>query len=243
MLVNSIQSITIFRAKSSSLISSSPVPVEMSSGASGVSDAEMSDPAPSFSLSVGGDLANSSQNDSDYVPFSSPKSMTDDEATLRGFDKEMLIEATRLRLSASPAEAQELLSGLDYREDGWCRLCVLAPSKAGGYIQVSWRGANKFAVLQEVVLWARGRGLDPGEQASHLCGNPACFSLTHIIAESEVKNQNRKGCCVWVDCPHCALKIRVCPHSGGDDENLCIKYCNGYADSGAFAAAGLHSGS
>jgi hypothetical protein len=116
----------------------------------------------------------------------------------------------------------------------------LKPSKEGGYIQLSWEGANKFAVLQEVVLWAGGGFLGDGEQCSHLCGNPAYMTPGHVVAESELENQRRKGCPVWVDCPHCALKINCCNHTSGLRPK-CIKYCAGFADTNAFGQSGLHA--
>lgn len=113
----------------------------------------------------------------------------------------------------------------------------MKPTKKNGYIQVSSGGANKFAMLQEVVLWAGGFELAEGEQCFHRCGQPACLVPGHVIAESELLNQRRKGCLVWVDCPHCALKINVCRH--GPDK--CILHCEGgFLDSDDFEARGVH---
>ena len=71
------------------------------------------------------------------------------------------MEAKRLEFMASPATAQRYLDTLTFQVDGWCRLSTLAPTKEGGYVQVSHGGANKFAVLQEVALWAMGEGRAP----------------------------------------------------------------------------------
>lgn len=150
--------------------------------------------------------------------------------------KRTIIQEMRSRVSADPVLARQILEGLDYEEVGWCRLSTLKPTKKNGYIQLSWGGANKFACLQEVVLWAGGGRLLPGEQCSHLCGRPACLGLDHIIAESELENQRRKGCHVWVDCPHCDLKIPCCGHG----QKKCIKYCVGFAGAADFEARGLH---
>lgn len=201
------------------------------------SDSEMDT---SISFDAHADLIPSSQNDIDYFPelsetFSSERSSFD-EPTMRLNDKQIVAESVRLRLSSDPVEARNLVDSLPFRSEGWCRLCTLKPSKEGGYIQVSWQGANKFATLQEVVLWASGCALRPGEQCSHRCCQPACLNLGHVVAESELENQRRKGCLVWVDCRHCALKILVCVHGG----QKCIQYCEGYVDSEAFEAAGVH---
>lgn len=198
-----------------------------------------SDPISEPEFNASAELLPSSQRDDEYLAVPSDQSSvitTDDEATMKVYDRNVRLEETRLRLSTNPDECRQLLSCLPHTVMGWCKLCLLQPSKEGGYIQVSWKGANKFATLQEVVLWAGGCSLGPGEQCSHLCCSPACFALGHIIAESEVRNQLRKGCLVWVDCPHCSLKIVVCNHG----EEKCIKYCDGYADAVAFSTEGLH---
>jgi hypothetical protein len=70
---------------------------------------------------------------------------------------------------------------------------------------------------------------------------PLCMTPGHVIAESELENQRRKGCVVWVDCPHCVLKINCCCHSGGGLRPKCIKYCAGFANMGAFGQSGLHA--
>jgi hypothetical protein len=45
----------------------------------------------------------------------------------------------------------------------------LQPTKANGYVQVSWRGVNKVVVLQELALWANDPVVEKGQGASHLC--------------------------------------------------------------------------
>lgn len=194
----------------------------------------------SQSVDLSGDLLPSSQNDSDYIDAISSRpstSSSNDQKAMTAFDRQLGIEATRLRFAADPSLARACLRALPIEIQGWCQICTMKPSKDGGYIQVSAGGANKFATLQEVVLWAKGISLYPGEQCSHLCARPTCVGLDHIIAESERENQRRKGCVVWVDCPHCALKISACVH--GDVK--CIKYSDGYSDAASFGAAGLHS--
>jgi len=58
------------------------------------------------------------------------------------------------------------------------------------------------------------------EEASHLCGHTVCKVVGHVIWENKTLNQNRKGCLVWVPCPHshqmgvpCDKLIWVCPHT------------------------------
>ena len=213
---------------------------------SGNSDSEAPDQSSSLALPFAsmGDIP-SSQGDPDYRTSSSSQTSERsslDESTMRTYSKEVLIDMTRLRLSGNAIEAQELLDTLPAVTDGWCRLCTMVPSKSGGYIQVSWKGANKFAMLQEVALWAGGKTLGPGEQCSHRCARSNCMNVDHILAESELKNQNRKGCLVWVSCPHndiCNRKVAICLH-GSSDADKCIKYCEGFADHKDFEQRGVH---
>lgn len=128
---------------------------------------------------------------------------------------------------------------------GWCWESPLSPSKDGGYIQISARGFNKFAVLGELLLWTQGLRLRLGseyggkEQASHLCHRPRCTVAAHVIGESAENNNRRKNCLVWIACPHlgCLKKILVCPHG----PRHCIKYCEGYDSWEDFLAGGIHS--
>jgi len=147
------------------------------------------------------------------------------------------VERVRAEFESSPAKCQALLAGLPYLQKGFCRLCLLKPNKEGGYVQLSAEGANKFAMLQEVLVWSRGvteRVL--GEQCSHLCGNPLCLVAEHIIMESAKDNNNRKGCLVVGDCAHCPLKYLLCRH-----QPSCIITVDGFASWEAFCENGIHN--
>jgi hypothetical protein len=131
---------------------------------------------------------------------------------------------------------QKILEGLDYEVAGFCRLCKNKPTKENGYVQVSWGGANKFCVLGELLSWAGGVIKDPGAHYSHLCCQPLCIVPGHIVVETPQENNLRKGCPVWVDCPHgCVKKIFVCQH-----KPPCIKYASGYNLWPAFLKNGIH---
>jgi hypothetical protein len=135
-----------------------------------------------------------------------------------------------------PTLCKEILSVLDTRNFGFCKSTTLKPSKEGGYVQLSYGGANKFAVLQEVLLWAGGvTRVDSGDQCSHLCGNPLCTLPEHVCLEDAKKNNSRKGCVVWWDCPHCDKKIKICQH-----EPSCIKFVPGFISWKEFLENGLH---
>jgi hypothetical protein len=136
-----------------------------------------------------------------------------------------------------PALCRKILEGLDSRGDiGFCRVCKLVPTKENGYVQVSWGGANKFCVLEELLLWSQGVTLVDGHQCSHLCCEPLCLLPEHVCSESCKNNNLRKGCLVWVDCPHCSLKILVCKH-----EPSCIKFCPGFGSWSEFVENGVHA--
>ena len=140
----------------------------------------------------------------------------------------------RVRCQSSVEFCHQILGSLHFTVDGFCKLSSLKPTKEGGYIQISWGGANKFCVLQELVLWSQGVSFkDAGDQCSHLCGRPRC--LEHVCKESVAKNNQRKGCVVWWDCPHCELKILICQHNPP-----CIKYAPGFASWDDFLQNGIH---
>lgn len=145
-------------------------------------------------------------------------------------------ELMRDRCQVDTGYARGIIDKYDRQAQGqgWCRVVPLKESKENGYVQVSWAGVNKFAVLQEVVVWANGSYVRAGEDASHLCHQKKCLNLQHIIPEEKQRNQARKGCRVWVDCNHCEKKIFVCFH-----EPPCIKYCAGYRDHEHFLSEGI----
>lgn len=147
------------------------------------------------------------------------------------------VEAMRTRCRGDSELCRSVLDGLDKKDIGFCQVATLKPSKEGGYVQLSYDGANKFAVLQEVLLWAKGVTLNvkEGYQCSHLCGNPLCTLPEHVTAESAQKNNARKGCVVWWPCPHCQLKILICRH-----DPVCIKFVPGFESWAAFLENGIH---
>ena len=134
----------------------------------------LSPPNPRFDIS--GPLQSSSQNDMDFHPSSSQPSTSSsqEDPTLTAYAKQTKIDAARLKFAGNASEASLFLLDLPHTIQGWCKICTLKPNKHNGYIQVSWEGANHFAVLQEMVLWAQGKIAGVGEQYSHLCGQPAC---------------------------------------------------------------------
>jgi len=137
------------------------------------------------------------------------------------------------------------------KPNSWCTVSTKAPSKAGGYIQLSTGGANKFATLQEVALWASGQQkpsfdprvhkVDPND-VSHLCDEPACTIPSHVCVEPKGDNNSRKGCLgvvrcsVWCALCHGSKYILVCRH-----KPTCIRWRPGYSSFDDLRARGLCS--
>lgn len=66
------------------------------------------------------------------------------------------------------------------------------------------------------------------DEASHLCGHTVCKTPGHVVYETKTKNQNRKGCQVWMECNHdtdCKKLAWICQH-----EPHCIKAVPGYTE-------------
>jgi hypothetical protein len=139
----------------------------------------------------------------------------------------------RARAAGDPTLCREILEGLDFDQDGFCKLVRLKPTKEGGYVQVSYGGANKFVMLQELVLWSEGVTLVSGQQCSHRCGKPLCKER-HICAESAELNNRRKGCAVVLKCNHCQKMILICQH-----DPVCITNVPGWASWEDFLQNGL----
>jgi len=147
---------------------------------------------------------------------------------------------TSARTSPGAQLARAILGSLKAKADGWCRLSVLQPTKKDGYVQISYAGQNKFAILQDVLVWANGWSKGEGQQASHLCGHPLCTIPEHVCLEVAIYNNARKGCVVWVWCSkfcgRCSgLKVILCcTHTPS-----CIKFCEGFASQLDFLDNGI----
>ncbi len=101
-------------------------------------------------------------------------------------------------------------------EMGGAMLCRIGKGKgfslnAGGYTRVSFCG-EKIVVHKAVLEVHAGPAPAGREDASHLCGNPACFEPTHLFWEDRASNLSRRGCAgfVLVDGVHW---VKVCAHT------------------------------
>lgn len=161
--------------------------------------------------------ATSGETSSSWLPgFSTPSTDSQIEA---GDRRDIALDACILDKDF----AKTVLDTQNSTTAGWCELVQLAPNKAGGYIQLSFGGANKFALLHHVAVMTdeemKERWLqEPGLEVSHRCHQPACKRPDHLCLESAADNNRRKGCLVWIPCPHCERKIILCPHTP-----FCIK--------------------
>lgn len=75
------------------------------------------------------------------------------DLTVRRRDHEDGAAFSRTILSELEAKAEG--AGKIHTE-GWCTLLDYETTKKDGYVQLSRDGANKFATLQEVLLWSKG---------------------------------------------------------------------------------------
>jgi hypothetical protein len=150
----------------------------------------------------------------------------------------LIVSIQRAWFRQLPVRAQEFLEvGLrgGLRPNGYCLEVQLVPTKADGYVQLSYGGANKFCTLGDMLGWARGIEATGLNQISHRCHNPLCAVPAHIVIETPAENNNRKGCLVWVNCYHCHLRMLVCPHTP-----TCIKYVPGWESWEDFIEGGIH---
>jgi hypothetical protein len=74
------------------------------------------------------------------------------------------------------------------------------------------RTYGKEAALQ---LKAQLERVGPGAreaECSHLCHDPSCSGLGHVITESGPSNNARNNCVQAVECHSCGRILNVCPH-------------------------------
>lgn len=123
--------------------------------------------------------------------------------------------------SLSQEEAQGLLARFESsarRNSIGCRL--FGGSKNNdryGQIQQRGRGptGKKRNLLAHIVaLRAKGTWipLDRDHQASHLCDNRECYAEDHVVVETHLVNNSRKGCPGDIKCECCGSLCFKCPH-------------------------------
>lgn len=89
-----------------------------------------------------------------------------------------------------------------------------------GYAQIQLKGQGptrgKRNLLGHVIALRAAELPAPkeGEHASHRCHRRNCFNATHLVVESALLNNQRKGCPgdVACKCCHCQVLAYECPH-------------------------------
>jgi hypothetical protein len=131
-------------------------------------------------------------------------------------------------LPTCPHICQGIINELDtHMEWNFCVLSDLVPN-THRYAQPTLFGVKPMVVHKIAYIAANGRPPGDGLEVSHLCNNSLCIKPTHLFAESSLLNNRRKGCPVFVDCPHShpddkPMIIWICTHGGTWGTRYCIK--------------------
>lgn len=83
--------------------------------------------------------------------------------------------------------------------DGYAQVFV----KPNSLLHAKGRSAQKAFLLHVISYLAANRELPAGHHVSHLCGSRSCFNPEHLVAESALKNNARKGCPGSLSCHGC----------------------------------------
>lgn len=119
-----------------------------------------------------------------------------------------LIAEKRAELTTTTNEIGCWLYGGSRNTDGYSQVWVKPNSRQ----HLTGRAAQKAFLMHRVAYVAR-HGRDVEGHGSHLCNNRDCFRPDHIVDESAVDNNSRKGCsgvlvCGW----HHHILADLCIH-------------------------------
>lgn len=98
------------------------------------------------------------------------------------------------------------------RSDGYVRFSVPKGHsvRAFGYVC----GERTFYIHQ--LAWYSNGYQVPDDsnrmQLSHLCSDPRCFNVKHLVLETPKENNSRKNCTGVAECPNCSHAFTVCKH-------------------------------
>lgn len=86
-------------------------------------------------------------------------------------------------------------------------------TKKNSNMHLTGRGVQTAFLLHTVAYLAKN-GTAPMAHCSHLCDNPKCFNDEHLVDESAIHNNARKGCWGDILCPtHGHPIVQFCSHS------------------------------
>lgn len=99
------------------------------------------------------------------------------------------------------------------RKDGYVRYTVPKGSTLRAFGK---QPGEKTYYIHHLAWYVNGREVPENSntmQLSHLCDDPRCFNVDHIVLETPKQNNSRKNCGVMVQCPcPCQHKFLVCDH-------------------------------
>jgi len=85
-------------------------------------------------------------------------------------------------------------------------------TKKNSDLQKTGRNAQTAFLIHRVAYLA-ATGQDAAGQVSHLCDRPKCFNPDHLVDETAVQNNSRKGCPGPIACSvHHHVVVDLCPH-------------------------------
>lgn len=140
-----------------------------------------------------------------------------------------VIEAVNIIVENQSALQSEVPRHFDEWKKWECRVSTYKPSKDNGYCQISMNSplinkladvgvdtsslktGTKYMVLHKLVALAY-HGENNEDDVSHLCLNPRCSNVDHLVWEPSVVNQARKNCSRWRILPMSNTLLDVCPH-------------------------------
>lgn len=102
-------------------------------------------------------------------------------------------------------------NGVVYRDYGCTEHTYATTKQSEKYAQVRFKGTKYYCHIVAAMYSLRRAPL-PGEEASHLCGNPRCIEPSHLTFESGGINRSRWCCHMYLGVDLYDDLVYVCPH-------------------------------
>ena len=116
-------------------------------------------------------------------------------------------------LSTAHEEGSCIIPRRKPRKDGYVRWTVTSQQRQ----KLGLPGKGELSYYTHQLTFYSVHGYVPEKDAmhiSHLCHNPSCMNVLHLVEETPEENMARKNC--FIQCPHCFCNL--CPH-----EPRCIR--------------------